>query len=224
MFFIIAHDLRSPFNNILGFSELLVEEIARYDIPEFKKKLNYIRSSAKSTLVLLDNLLNWSKTQTGEFGVNLQTIKLTSVVKEVFEFSKSGADKKNISLNFPESEEIEFYADQNMVKTILRNLISNAIKFTNTHGEINIFAFKNEKFVEITVSDNGIGMSDKVKSEIFKLETNSSTNGTEDERGSGLGLVLCKELVKKHGGEIWVESVLGKGSAFKFTLPLSNSK
>ncbi|TLP70680.1 PAS domain S-box protein [Maribacter sp. ACAM166] len=220
-FSIIAHDLRSPFNSILGFSELLIEHVKKYDDEEIEKYLGIINSSTQSTLVLLDNLLNWANSQTGQVNFKPETVVLSSIIQPIFELLNSSAKNKSLALNYVQSEEIEVFADLNMIKTVLRNLISNAIKFTTSKGKINVYPVQYDKFVEIAVSDNGVGMNEETQNKLFNLETNKTTLGTAKEKGSGLGLILCKEFVEKHGGKIWVESELGKGSKFKFTLPLN---
>lgn len=223
-FSIIAHDLRSPFTHILGFSKLLINEVNSLNVSESEKYLHIINSSAKKTLVLLDNLLSWAQFQTGKINFNPEKQVSTSIFKEVIELLNPSAKNKKILLNYTLSEEIIIFADLNMIKTILRNLISNAIKFTNSYGKIDVYALKNDNYIEIAVSDNGIGMNEETKNKLFRFETNESTIGTANEKGSGLGLILCTEFVKKHGGKIWVESELGKGSVFKFTLPLNKSE
>lgn len=220
---IIAHDLRSPFNGILGFSELLILNINKFEISESEKYLEIINSSAKNTLILLDNLLNWAKSQTNQINFNPQKIALSSIIQEIIEISNSQATVKNISLNYSQSDEIEVYADKNMLMIILQNLTSNAIKFTKTGGHINVVGKLEQNWVEITISDNGIGMKKEIIKKLFDFSTNSTSLGTANEKGSGLGLVLCKEFINKHGGVIWVESEDGKGSDFKFTLPLNKS-
>ncbi len=224
LFSIIAHDLRSPFNHILSFSELLIENVKDLEITETEKYLGIINSSANHTLILLDNLLNWAKSQTGKIYFNPEKLFFSNVILEIIELKKSIANSKKISLNYFSSDEIEVYADENMLKTILRNLISNAIKFTNSGGKIDIYAITitEPKQVEITISDNGIGMSEDIKDKVFSIGAQISQTGTANEKGSGLGLILCKEFIEKHGGKIWVESKLGKGSDFKFTLPLNS--
>ena len=220
-FSIIAHDLRSPFNNILGFSELLVENLNKFEAAETEKYLVIINSSANNTLILLDNLLNWAKSQSGRIIFNPKKIIFSNVILEIIKLKKSLAKAKNISLNYFSSDEIEVYADENMLRTVLRNLISNAIKFTQFGGNIRVYAILKQDRVEITVSDSGVGINEEVRNKLFSLETNETTIGTANEKGSGLGLILCKEFVEKHGGKIWVESEEGKGSDFKFTLPLN---
>ncbi|WP_195715286.1 sensor histidine kinase KdpD [Ancylomarina sp. 16SWW S1-10-2] len=222
LFSIIAHDLRSPFNSILGFSGLLIENVKTLEIEKSEEYLGFINSSAQNTLVLLDNLLNWAKSQTGQINFNPQQINLSSTINELVEGSNSLAAAKEISLCYNKTEEVTVYADEDMLKIVLRNLISNAIKFTKPSGNINILAEKGQNQIEITISDNGIGMNEESKAKLFKVGTNKTSIGTANEKGSGLGLILCKELVEKQGGKIWIESELGKGSDFKFTLPLKS--
>jgi signal transduction histidine kinase len=164
--------------------------------------------------------LDWAKTQTGQINFNPEKLILSSIIHEVIETSNSMAKIKGISLYYIKSDKIEAFADENMLKTVLRNLISNAIKFTKVGGKIRVYAISKQGRVEITISDNGVGMNDETQNSLFSLETNETTMGTANEKGSGLGLVLCKEFVEKLGGNIWVESEEGKGSNFKFTLPL----
>jgi len=218
LFSIIAHDLRSPFNCILGFSELLKENLN--EIEESEKYVDIISSSAKKTLILLDDLLNWAKSQTGQISCNPKKIVLSSIINEIIEILNSQARIKNISINQVQSDEIEVYADENMVKIILENLISNAIKFTYSGGNVSVTVIQKENQVEISISDNGIGINEKKLNEIFSLSPDTISTGTANEKGSGLGLVLCKEFTEKLGGKIWVESEEGKGSNFKFTLPI----
>ena len=219
LFSIIAHDLRSPFNTILGYSEELIETSKENNSSDSEKFSSIINVSAKNTLTLLDNLLNWTNSQIGQSIFNPQRINLTSEIKEILEIIKPTAKIKNISINCVQSYDIEVFADANMLKTILRNLVCNAIKFTNINGEINLSAKQNQGEIEITVSDNGVGINKDVIDNLFKIDSNFTSKGTQEEKGSGLGLILCKEFVEKHGGKIWVESEKGKGSDFKFTLP-----
>jgi PAS domain S-box-containing protein len=218
LFSIIAHDLRSPFNSILGYSQDLRENIRKYKIEESEEHLDIINSSAHNTLNLLNNLLIWAKTQTGQTIFNPETISLQQVINEVADLLNSSAKIKNISINYNQSDKVMIYADKNMLKTILQNLISNAIKFTNPGGNIHINAKPYSDHMEIIISDNGIGISKKAIKNLFAIDTNKPTKGTINETGSGLGLVICREFVEKHGGKIWVESKAGMGSDFKFEL------
>jgi signal transduction histidine kinase len=219
LFSIIAHDLRSPFNGILGFSELLMDKSVEDNVPDSINIPEMIHSSAKNTLVLLENLLFWSKSQTGKLNYTPESIHLLNAIKDILSIIESSAKFKNIQLHICLSTEVLIYADPNMFKTVLRNLISNAIKFTQIGGEITISAITNQKQVEITISDNGIGMSEKTISNLFTLDSELEIRGTAGEKGSGLGLILCKDFIEKQGGKIWVESEVGKGSQFKFTMP-----
>lgn len=221
LFSIIAHDLRSPFSNILGLSGLLLRNTNDSDKSEHDEYIGLINSTAENTLNLLDNLLNWAKSQTGELRFSPEKISLSKVIFEIIGLKISLAKAKNISLHYSPTNEIVLYTDENMLGTILRNLISNAIKFTNTGGHIHILATKDHQQVEIAISDNGVGMNKETISKIFDLSINASTSGTANEEGSGLGLVLCREFVEKLNGHLWVESEEGKGSTFKFTLPLT---
>ncbi len=220
LFSIIAHDLRSPFNAILGFSEILIENIKDFEVAKSIKYLEIINSSAKNTLILLDNLLTWANAQTGKNRYKPEITNLPVIIHEILEESKSMANIKSISLNNTLTDDIEVYADVNMLKTILRNLTSNAIKYTGSNGEVSISAVQNQNNIEITVADNGVGMGEEIRIKVFEMNSNITTVGTAKEKGSGLGLILCKEFVEMHGGEIWVESELGKGSSFIFSLPV----
>lgn len=222
LYSIIAHDLRSPFNSILGFSDLLINTTESEGFEKIQKFSSLIYSTARNTLVLLDNLLDWEKTQTGQINFNPEKLNLSTVIKNVIKIKTSNAIIKNISLNFNPSN-IAVFADQNMLKTVLRNLISNAIKFTNLNGEININTIQSQDYCEISILDNGVGMDSEKCNNLFKIDINVTTKGTEGEKGSGLGLLLCKEFVEKNKGKIIAESELGKGSNFMFTLPLSKS-
>ncbi|MGZ2369468.1 PAS domain S-box protein [Ancylomarina sp. YFZ004] len=223
LFSIIAHDLRSPFNGILGFSELLIENGRNFEVEVSEKYLGIINSSAKNTLSLLDDLLDWVRIQSGQLHFRPVNLNLHQIIKKISGVLNSSATIKNISINHFYSYEIEVLADKNMLRTILRNLISNAIKFTNPGGKIDILVNVSKNQVEITVKDNGVGMNEESQSKIFNNNEYLSTPGTENESGLGLGLILCKEFVEKHGGEIWVESELGKGSNFIFSIPLSET-
>ncbi|MGQ1909076.1 PAS domain-containing sensor histidine kinase [Marinifilum sp. RC60d5] len=220
LFSIIGHDLCNPFNNILGFSDLLIENLNDPSFNEHEKYLKIINDSANNTLILLQNLLDWAKSQTGMLSVREEKLILSDIILEVIELKKPNAKAKNISINYYLAKEIKISTDKNLLKTILRNLISNAIKYTEPEGEIQISAIQKKEWIELTVSDNGIGISKEKQHKLFKLSLESSTIGTANEKGSGFGLLLCKDFIKKLNGKLWVESIEGKGSDFKFTLPL----
>jgi signal transduction histidine kinase len=223
LFFIIAHDLRSPFNSILGYTELVIENAKDRNDDESMVFMEIIHSSAKSTLHLLENLLIWAKSQTGQVVFKPEHFFLAPLIHEIIEFSTPAAKIKNISLNHIRPDLTQIYADKNMLQTVVRNLISNAIKFTNLNGMIDIFAEENEDQIIITVTDDGVGMDEKTLGNLFCFAENVSTPGTAREKGSGLGLILCKDFVERHGGKIWAESVKGKGSKFYISIPVNKS-
>jgi len=219
LFSIIAHDLRSPFNVILGFSGLVNDQRQTFSMEEVEGFMKLIHTQASETLNLLDNLLSWSKNQTGQISFNPGELQLSPLVNGVLEDTRLAAAKKEISLNNCIDEGVVVHADQNMLMTILRNLVSNAIKYTNPGGSVNIYASTTPLKAEITVSDNGVGIDQETRENLFLLNDRSSRAGTANEKGTGLGLLICKEFVERHGGEIRVESGTGEGSDFKFTLP-----
>jgi signal transduction histidine kinase len=220
LFSVIAHDLKSPFTCILGFSELLTDNLATFTLNETEEYIGHIHNSAKNTLALLENLLSWSKTLTGQMVFKPENVNLNRVAQEIMDVLSLQAKIKNITLINSLQTDNEIRADQNMLQSILRNLFTNAIKFTGNAGKIEIMASKFDGGIQIAVSDTGIGMDDESQSKLFKIDQNITKRGTANEKGSGLGLLICKEFVEKHGGSIWAESELGKGSVFKFTLPL----
>jgi signal transduction histidine kinase len=221
LYSIISHDLRSPFNNIIGLSELLNDE--RNSSEETKKYSALLNSTANNALIMFDNLLNWTKSHSEQFVLKLRNVKLSTIINDVIDTSKSIAQIKNIELIVNQSEDISAYTDANIVTIILRNLISNAIKFTEVGGQIVLKVIPNKKSVEITIDDNGIGMGEEKIQTLFDITSNTTSDGTAKEKGTGLGLVLCKELVQKLGGDIWVKSEIGVGSSFTFTLPLNTT-
>jgi len=219
---ILGHDLKSPFNSILGFLDLLTQNIRKYDIDKIEKQINIVNSSAKNTFKLLEDILLWVRANSGKIPFEPQKLNFGTICNEVVENLKLTANTKNITINHFATDEINIFADINMLNTVLRNLVSNSIKFTNKSGRIDIYAEKNHKIVTITISDNGIGIELDTLNKLFDISQKTTTDGTEKEKGTGLGLLLCKEFVEKHSGKIWVESILGKGSDFKFTMPLCN--
>jgi signal transduction histidine kinase len=219
-FSIIAHDLKNPFNIIIGLSGILKEDGKSENPIAAKETASAINSSAVQTYRLLENLLDWANSQRGKISFNPEPINLSKIVKEEFNTLDDVAKGKNIELASYVESSIVIEADRNMIKTILRNLISNAIKFTNRNGKVEVRAVIENKFAEITVHDNGIGMSEETMHKLFRIDANLTTRGTENERGTGLGLFLCKEFVEKHGGKISVESKPAHGSVFRFVLPV----
>ncbi|MDG1278344.1 MAG: GAF domain-containing protein [Algoriphagus sp.] len=219
---ILAHDLKNPFNTILGFLNLLTNNVRNYEIDKIERQINIINNSAQNTFRLLEDILTWVRANSGKIPFEPQKINLGTICNIVIQNLKLTANAKDITIKQFAIDEISIFADRNMLSTILRNLISNAIKFTQKSGNIDVYAESKDRFVEITISDSGIGMSPEIKNRLFDISQKISKEGTENESGTGLGLLLCKEFVEKHGGKIWVESEVGKGSDFKFTLPLIN--
>lgn len=219
LFSIISHDLRSPFTSIIGFSNMLAERVSIKDYDGIVEYARIIRDSSWRVMDLLMNLLEWSNTQTGKMDYCPEYIDLASLIKEASALSSGGAQQKSINILIDIPDNVTAFADKTMISTILRNLISNAIKFTHLHGKIVLSVKENHNGLLVSVSDNGVGLSKKRIENIFRFEESKSTTGTQREHGTGLGLLLCKEFVLKHGGKIWVESEFGKGSTFSFTIP-----
>jgi signal transduction histidine kinase len=173
---------------------------------------------------LLEDILIWIKSQSDKFPIVPQEINFGNIFAELIENTKLSAANKNIAINYSAEDKTSIRADKNMIITISRNLVANAIKFTNAGGEI--FLSAEMKFTEIiiTVSDNGVGITPNRLIELFSITKITTTPGTNNEKGTGLGLLICKELVEKHGGKIWAESEIGKGTSFKFSIPISNNQ
>jgi PAS domain S-box-containing protein len=218
-FSIIAHDLKSPFHAILGFSGLLKREVHELDIDLIAKYVTLINSSALQTYNLLETLLDWARMQQNAIPFEPKKLLFSNIADSEIGNLQSSADQKNIVFTKDFQEEIIVNADEKMISSVLRNLISNAIKFTPKDGNVSIQAVRRTGFVDVSVSDTGIGMTPETIGRLFKIETSFTTRGTGNEKGSGLGLLLCKEFVERHGGEIRAESEPGKGSRFSFTLP-----
>jgi PAS domain S-box-containing protein len=218
-FSIISHDLKNPIAVFLSISEMLSKMFEDFSPEELKDFLDEMNKSAKKLNSLLENLLQWSRAQTGRLQYNPDTFDLRDVVQNSIMLLKMNADKKNIGLISDVQEQSYVYADINMVDTVLRNLISNAIKFTPEKGKITISDEVKGEFREVSVTDTGLGISEEDINKLFRIDVHHTTIGTSKEKGTGLGLILCKEFIEKNGGEIWVESRLGEGTTFYFTLP-----
>lgn len=222
-FSIIAHDLKSPYNAVLGFSDILLKQVDEMDRQEIKKFAGIIRHSANVAVDLLMNLMVWSQSQTGKLKYSPEMFDIVKLVQEMELLFMDVARQKNIELkrNFPDQAVV--FADYAMVGTILRNLVSNAIKFTQSGGRVTISAEKKRTELVVSVTDTGVGISEENREKLFRIDESYSTSGTRNEKGTGLGLILCREFVEKHGGRIWVESKTApspeSGSTFSFTLP-----
>jgi PAS domain S-box-containing protein len=217
---ILGHDLKSPFTSIMGFSDLIVNDNENYNLQDVRRFASLIHGSAKQAFNLLDNMLGWAKSQRDETPFNPKQTNLLEIIDETYSFVNNTAMAKNINLAKSVFEPIYVEVDKEMIKTVIRNLISNAIKYTHANGTIVISANKKENNVEIEVEDNGTGMNETTKNSLFKIGKTTSIKGTAGEKGTGFGLLLCKDFVDKHNGQIRVESQLGKGSRFIVTIPL----
>jgi len=219
-FSIIAHDLKSPFNSILGLSDLLVEQTKKKDYAGIEEYAIIIQNSSQLVMDLLSNLLEWSRSQTGRIEFNPEYTEMVKLINEVIELSGDSIRQKSISISKELPPKAIGFADKAMIGTVLRNLLSNAIKFTKPGGEIIISASIKPDSLLISVRDNGVGIKEDHLKRIFNIGESESTMGTQNEKGTGLGLILCKEFIEMHGGKIGVESELGKGSTFFFTIPI----
>ena len=221
-FSIIAHDLKTPFNAIVGFSDLLTENFNTWNDQMKHNAIVRINSASKNLIQLLENLLQWSSSQRGSIEFNPVNIHLNEVFKNSIELLRNSADSKNIDLSYRlNDKDLTVHADHQMLDAILRNLIGNAIKFTNSDGKVILAAKIENEFVKIEVTDNGIGILPHIKEQLLRNENVRTTPGTKNEKGTGLGLILARDFVKRHGGIIGVNSTTGKGSTFYFTLPKS---
>ena len=214
-FSIIAHDLRSPFNSFLGFTELLADE-PQISNGEIKKIALLLRKSAGNLYELLENLLEWARMQQGIIPCCPALIFVLKTAEKVVE-TLVGSKEIEVVYDIPAT--LKIVADIHMFQSIIQNLVSNAIKFTPKKGVIKISAISKDNFVEICVSDTGIGMNQSMVDDLFRLGTKTSRKGLGGEPGTGLGLILCQDFITQHSGKLWVKSEEGKGSEFHFTLP-----
>lgn len=221
-FSIISHDLMNPFNALLGFGEMLIEAIRKDDKEESVEYSEIIRQSSRRILDLLQNLLVWSRMQNGTMKYVPTEVKIDELVSDTMIIMVPIAKNKEISVDWVIESTLVATLDYNMISSVLQNLITNAIKFTQKGGQIVVKSFIDTNHLNFIVSDTGIGISEKHMDELFRLDKSTSSRGTNDEVGTGLGLIICKEFIEKHNGKIWVESVLGEGSSFCFSIPVGN--
>lgn len=220
MFFsIIAHDLKNPFSLIIGYSELLVMEVKNKEYQNAEEISGIILDSSKKIIDLLGNLMEWAKSQTGRMIYHPASFQLAEVVSEVTDIFELIARQKNIAVRKEVSEQITINADRNMIATVIRNLVSNAIKFARSGSEIIISARETTDSVTFSVKDFGVGIAPYDLEKLFRIDASLSRLGTNNEKGTGLGLILCKEFVERHGGKIWVETEKDQGSTFFVSLP-----
>jgi len=219
---IIAHDLKNPFNAIIGFSDLMIQSFNELDNDTLLQGLHTIETASKHAYKLLENLLIWSQNQTGRISFKPEFLNLHAQVTDSLKIIDSSAKIKGISIGVNINKSLKVFADKDMVDSILRNLILNAIKFSHKEGKIIVSAIEVDNVIQISVKDNGVGIPPEFQSGIFRIDKHTITSGTDNEQGTGLGLILCKDFVTRHQGSIWVESSPGKGSKFTFSLPAYN--
>ena len=222
-FSIIAHDLRNPFNALFGLTDFLIDNWQDIDETTKIELIKDLQTSSKLTFNLLQNLLDWSRSQTGQIAVQAIDLDASKLVTETIGVLKKQAGNKCIKIKNSVPETTMCFADPNMVSTVYRNLISNSIKFSNHGGRIEVNATAVDGHYQFSVEDNGVGMDTDTRDKLFKITEKVKRPGTDNEEGTGLGLILCKEFVEKNGGSIRVESEQNSGSKFFFTLPVSQS-
>jgi two-component system, sensor histidine kinase and response regulator len=221
-FSIIAHDLRGPMGGFMGMTEVLAEKLRLMSMEDVQRYLESMRQSSSNLFRLLENLLNWARVQQGAIPFNPEYLPLLPILVESIEMIKEVAANKEIKIEHSIPPGLNIYCDNNVLQMILRNHISNAVKFTPKGGKVTISARKLEdKSVDISIKDSGIGMSPAMLESLFQLDSKNGRPGTDGEPSTGLGLLLCKEFIEKHGGKIHVESSVGNGSVFTFSLPYS---
>ena len=219
-FSIIAHDLRGPLSAFVAATQIITEEIQTMSLEEIRDITNSMKTSATNIYSLLENLLEWSRLRRGAMDFIPEKLNLKIKTRAGIDVMTESARKKGIVVDINIPDELEILADSHMFETIIRNLVSNAIKFTPTGGKVKVSGGPNaNQLIEIKISDSGIGMTPELISKLFQINEKTSRPGTEGEPSTGLGLLLCKEFIEKHNGKIWVESEVGKGSSFSFTLP-----
>jgi PAS domain S-box-containing protein len=218
-FSIISHDLRNPFNSLLGLTEYVTHSYDEMTPLEIKNAISSFYSSSKQVYNLILNLLEWSMVQSGRITVDKSVINLSELGKEIIDLYEENANQKQLELIININEDILVYADKYMIDTIVRNFVSNSIKFSNPGGKIIIKGMINGDNAEVSVTDTGIGISQEDQKNLFRIDEQTRRDGTANEKGTGLGLILCKEFIEKNNGVLWVESEEGKGSRFSFTVP-----
>ncbi len=222
LFSIIGHDLGNQFNIIVGFLEVLVSDFKKLDSGKIEYHLINISNSSKYAYNLLENLLTWARMKTNLIQYNPEIFNVNNKINESIKLFEGAFANKKIKIEVFLEEKINIYADVNMFSTVFRNLVANAIKFTDEDGNISVAIKHSNNFCKISVKDTGVGISEEDMRKIFRIDSKHKTLGTKGEKGTGLGLILCKEFIEKQHGKIWVESVVGKGSIFSFTLPIKN--
>lgn len=223
-FSILGHDLKSPFNSMLGFADILMEQYDDLDVVDQKQYITFIHEGLHNTYRTLENLLYWGRSQMESTEVKPEVLNLHSISLDVIKLLKFPLVNKSIQLNNDIPAHLNVWSDKEMLSAMLRNLVSNAVKFTPRNGRVTLAArivheAEEGQFVEVRVSDTGVGIKPEIAEQIFSFESLTSTKGTQNEAGTGLGLTICKEFAEKQGGRIWLERALGEGTTFLFTIP-----
>lgn len=222
-FSIIAHDLKNPFGSIMGFSDLILRKLKTNNLEKIEHYTRIISSASKHGFDLLENLLAWSRSQSGTMKYSPARVSLKDIIVHNVDMLIESAENKQLTINNLTTGDIYAFIDEDMISTVLRNLISNAIKYSKPDSKITISAKKvDNNTARIDVSDEGVGMSKSNLEQLFRIDSNKTSPGTNGEEGTGLGLILCKEFIEKNNGKIWAESALGEGSTFYITLPLAS--
>lgn len=218
-FSILAHDIRSSFSGLIGLSQFLNNELDDLDKPKVKELVEKINYSVRSIFTFIENILEWSRIQSGRMEIKPKRFSLTDLIIEVIAINRAGMTKKNINIEFDQADEFTVFADENMISVVLRNLVSNALKFSYGGSKIELKLTRKDKFIEFGIKDEGTGIRKDELDQLFKIGSSVAKSGTENEQGTGIGLILSKEFIEKNGGRIVAESEFGKGSRFTFTLP-----
>ncbi len=220
LFSIIGHDLKSPFHSILGFSQMLIERIISKDFNGIEEYAKIINDSSNRAMNLLENLLQWSQSQSGRIEFNPERLDIATIIGEVMDLLYDSAQQKSVLISTKVFQHIPVVADKTMLRTILRNLISNAVKFSNSGDEIIINTEQKKRELIVSVTDKGVGMNKETMDKLFRMDSICSKPSTNNETGTGLGLLLCKDFIEKHEGKIWAENNVPKGCIFHFSLPV----
>ena len=222
-FSIIGHDLKGPLNSLTSFSQLLINHTSSLSEEEIRTIAKDLDKSLKNLYELLENLLGWARSQTGRIAFHPENFQIADLLKENVRLLSKAAHNKKIKMELIADDHVTTFADPNSIRTVIRNLLSNAIKFTHADGVISLYVDEWKDYIEIGIRDTGVGMSEEDKQKIFDVGSKHSTLGTNNEKGTGLGLILCKEFVERNQGNISVDSNPGEGTTFKFTLPKEKS-
>lgn len=223
-FSIIAHDLRNPFNGLIGMSQLLTENLKNNNTKEALEMASIIHDSSEQGYNLLSNLLDWARINNGRLEIKVEPLCLNDLIKETIALMIGNAKEKEIDISIIPGATFCVEADKNMLGTVIRNLLSNAIKFTPNRGKIELSSYSENNFAHISVTDNGVGLSENDQKKLFLIDSRIKHPGTNNETGTGLGLILCREFLTRMGGDINVQSTQGKGTTFTFTVPLTERK